>query len=138
MLWTDFDRFGSFIDPWRSLERLNRVISGSPQAASTAEFPAINIWADGEAAVVTAELPGVEPKTVDISVMGKSVTLRASRNAEGTKDEESYHRQERCTEQSAETLSFPIPSTPEKSRPASAGECCISACRALSRKNPER
>ena len=95
MLWTDFDRFGSFIDPWRSLERLNRVISGSPQAASTAEFPAINIWADGEAAVVTAELPGMDPKTVDISVMGKSVTLRASRNAEGTKDEESYHRQER-------------------------------------------
>lgn len=106
MLWTDFDRFGSFLDPWRSLERLNRAVSGLPQAA-TAEFPAINIWADGETAVVTAELPGIDPKTVDISIMEKSVTLRASRNADATKDGESFHRQERWYGQISRTFELP-------------------------------
>ncbi len=93
MLWTDFERFGSFIDPWRSFERLNRAAAGLLPA--TTDFPAVNVWADGDNAVVTAELPGIEPNGVDISVMGKSVTLRASREPEEAKDGESYHRRER-------------------------------------------
>lgn len=105
MLWTDFDRFGSFIDPWRSFERLNRATDGLRPA--TAEFPAVNVWTDGETAFLTAELPGIEPKAVDISVMGKSVTLRASREGEEAKEGESYHRRERWFGQFTRTVDLP-------------------------------
>jgi HSP20 family protein len=105
MLWTDFDRFGGFIDPWRSIERLNRAAAGLLPA--TAEFPAVNIWADGDTAVLTAELPGIDPKAVDISVMGKSITLRSSRQPDEAGDGESYHRRERWYGQFSRTVDLP-------------------------------
>jgi len=95
MLWTDFDRFG-FPDPWRALERLSRAASGSGLLApSTSDFPLVNVWMDGDRAIVTSELPGVEPKDVDISVAGKSVTLRGTRASEDACEGECRHRRER-------------------------------------------
>jgi HSP20 family protein len=105
MLWTDLERFGSYIDPWRSFERMNRAGDGLLQSA--AEFPAVNVWTDGDSAVVTAELPGIDPKAVEISVMGKAVTLRASRDPEETNDGESYHRRERWYGQFSRTIDLP-------------------------------
>ncbi|OGW40989.1 MAG: hypothetical protein A2010_16000 [Nitrospirae bacterium GWD2_57_9] len=106
MLWTELDRMGSFIDPWRSLERLNRAAAGLVPAAAP-EFPAVNVWADGDSAMVTAELPGIDPKAVDISLTGKSVTLRASRQPDDAKDGESYHRRERWYGQFSRTIDLP-------------------------------
>jgi HSP20 family protein len=111
MLWTDFDRFGSFIDPWRSLERINRAAAGVPRAA---EFPAVNIWANGESAIVTAELPGIDPRSVDISLIGKSVTIRASRDAEQSTEAQSYHRRERWYGQFSRTIDLPYTINAEK------------------------
>lgn len=105
MLWTELDRFGSFIDPWRSFERLNRAAGSVP--ATAAEFPAVNVWANGDNATLSAELPGIDPADVDISVMGKSVTLKASRRAEEVKDGESYHRRERWCGQFNRAIDLP-------------------------------
>lgn len=106
MLWMDIDRFGSFIDPWRSFERLNRGGTGTVPAA--AGFPAVNVWADGDNAIATVELPGIDPPAVDISVMGKSVTLRAARRPEEASDGESYHRRERWYGQFSRTIDLPF------------------------------
>lgn len=103
-MWMDFDRLGSFIDPWRSFERINRAAGGPVPAA---EFPAMNVWTVGDSAVVTAELPGIDPKTVDISLMGKSVTIRASRAPQEAADGESYHRRERWYGQFSRTIDLP-------------------------------
>ncbi len=104
MLWTDFDRFGTLIDPWRSFERMNRAAAGFVPAA---EFPAVNIWAGGDSAVVTAELPGIDPNEVDISMMEKTVTIRASRKPEGAGDGQSYHRRERWYGEFSRTIDLP-------------------------------
>lgn len=94
MIWSDFSRFNRTWDPWSELDRMQRLFRDLAVPAA-AEFPAVNVWVTGDDAEVTVELPGVDPKDVDISVVGKTLTLKGSRNPEEAKDEESYHRRER-------------------------------------------
>jgi len=105
MLWTDVDRLG-YLDPWRMLDRLNRASTGM-LAPSTSEFPLVNVWMDGDRVLVTSELPGVEPKDVDISVAGKMVTLRGSRTSADVCKDECQHRHERWSGNF--TRSFELP-----------------------------
>jgi HSP20 family protein len=106
MLWTDIDRFG-LLDPWSVFGRLNRAASG-PLASSTSEFPLINVWADGDKMLVTSELPGVDPRDVDISVTGKTVTLRGSRMTEDTCVGECRHRRERWSGTFTRSIELPF------------------------------
>ncbi len=105
MLWTDLERLG-FTDPWRAFERLNRAASGV-LAPATGEFPLINVWMDGDRAVVTSELPGVEPKDVDISVAGRSVTLKGSRPADDACEGDCQHRGERWNGKFTRSIELP-------------------------------
>jgi len=107
MLWSDLERIGRLIDPWREFERVNRSLSRwvSP---STIEFPAVNVWVAGDTAVVTTELPGIDPSAIDISVVGKTLTLRGSRKPEEFKENESYHRRERWHGQFTKTIELPF------------------------------
>lgn len=105
MLWTDVDRYASW-DPWRLLDRLNRSATG--MLAPTSEFPPVNVWMAGDQAVVTTELPGVEPKDVDISVAGKSVTLRGSRSLGDACKEGCQHRHERWSGNFSRTFELPF------------------------------
>jgi HSP20 family protein len=105
MLWTDVSQLG-YLDPWRMLDRLNRTSTGM-LAPSTSEFPSVNVWMDGDRALVTSELPGVEPKDVDISVAGKMVTLRGSRMTADVCKDGCQHRHERWSGNF--TRSFELP-----------------------------
>ena len=106
MQWTDVDRFG-YLDPWRMLDRLNRASTGA-LAPSTSEFPLLNVWMDGDRAIVTSELPGVDPKDVDISVAGKSVTLRGSRTTDNVCQGECQHRHERWRGSFTRSIELPF------------------------------
>jgi len=107
MLWQDLERFGRFVDPWREFDRVQRALSRwtSPSAI---EFPAVNVWVAGDTAVVTTELPGVDAKSIDISVVGRSLTLRGSREPEALKENESYHRRERWRGEFTKTIELPF------------------------------
>ncbi|HEY3275938.1 MAG TPA: Hsp20/alpha crystallin family protein [Syntrophorhabdaceae bacterium] len=112
MLWTEgFGTFGSGLDPWAHLERMenemNRVLSrySSP---SVREFPAVNVWTETDQAVVTSEVPGIDSQSLDISVTGKTLTLRGSRDQEPVTGEESYHRRERWYGQFSRVVELPF------------------------------
>jgi HSP20 family protein len=107
MLWSDFERFGRIFDPWREFERMSRAVSRGT-APSAVEFPAVNIWVSGDDAVVTAEVPGVAPDAIDISVIGNSLTLRGSRQPEALREGEGYHRRERWQGEFAKTVDLPF------------------------------
>ena len=56
-------------------------------------FPAMNVTEDADAFRVYGELPGIDPKAIDISVANRTLTVsgvRETRNEEGV----SYHRRE--------------------------------------------
>ncbi len=112
MLWTDgLGMFGRGLDPWSEFQRIenemNRVLSRyvSP---STSDFPAVNIWADGEETLVTTEIPGIDSDTIDISVIGKTLMIKGSREPEKPGDGCSYHRRERWYGQFTKTIELPF------------------------------
>lgn len=111
MVWT---RNGSwFWDPWEEFDRMKRMMSGfSPQ--ETSEFPAINVWVSSDDTVVTTEIPGVDPDKIEISVTGRTVTLRGSRKADGIKEGQSYHRRERWSGEFSKAIELPFNIDAEK------------------------
>ncbi len=107
MLWSGISSDDRFFDPWNETERLSRVLSGLHSRTSF-EFPTINMWVDAETAVVSTEIPGLAADNIDISVIGKSLTLRGSRKAEDLKEDESFHRRERWGGQFSKTVDLPF------------------------------
>ncbi len=91
-----------FRNPWWSdvdqLQReMNRLFTtfGSNRPSAYAGYPAINIWANENEALVAAELPGVALSDLDISVVGDTLTLKGSREQDDLPEETTCYRQER-------------------------------------------
>ena len=61
----------------------------------TGVFPSLNITESGDNLYVQAELPGVDPKEIDISAMADSITLRGERKVTPVSEEVNYHQRER-------------------------------------------
>jgi HSP20 family protein len=108
MLWSDLERLGSFWDPWQDFERMRRTLFGDGGLSTTVEFPAVNVWVKDDNAVVTTEISGVDPKTVDISITGKSLTLRGSREPDKAREGYTYHRRERWYGQFSKIIDLPF------------------------------
>ena len=107
MLWSDLERFGSFFDPWRDFERLNRSLALRPSRAAV-EFPPVNIWASDDHATLTTEIPGIDPNEIEISLVGNTVTLKGTRTPENLQKGESYHRRERWHGRFSKTVQLPF------------------------------
>jgi HSP20 family protein len=110
MLWPRVG-YSSGWNPWRELNRLQdemeRLFARGGEAP-VFDFPAVNVWSGPDDVVLTAELPGVEPDKLEISVVGDTVTLRGSRQHEELKNGESYHRHEREQLQFSRSLRLPF------------------------------
>jgi len=75
---------------------LDNIFDGSHFAMSHPRvFPAVNIWEDGECLYAEAELPGVDPKDVDVQVMGTTLTIRGEKKHEKEERRRDYHFVER-------------------------------------------
>jgi len=102
---------------WRDLTRLqdemNRVFSRVTDSSPTT-FPAVNVWASQESAVVTTELPGVELQDLDISVVGDALTIRGSRRPEQLNEGDTYHRRERRWGQFVRVVQLPFRVEPDE------------------------
>ncbi len=110
MLWTELGRFGRGFDPWLDLDWPTNPASRlfAVPAARTGEFPLVNIEMKADEAVLTTEIPGIDPGSIEISVAGKIVTLKGSREEEAEKEGETYHRRERWHGRFAKTVEMPF------------------------------
>lgn len=108
MLWSDLERLSRVFDPWHEFEGMSRALRRF-SVPSAVEFPATNVWVSEDNAVVTTEVPGIDPNALEISVVKDSLTLRGSRQAEALREGESYHRSERWHGQFTKTLALPFP-----------------------------
>lgn len=97
-------------EPFRDLlslqDRMNRLFDESyrsTQRGTTDDewalggswAPAVDIYEQGTDIVLKAELPGVDPKDVDIRLENNVLSLRGQRKLESEVKRESYHRVER-------------------------------------------
>ena len=98
-------------EPFRDLvsvqERMNRLFDeafrGSSRAVGEDDWalggswaPAVDIYEQEGNIVLKAELPGVDPKDVDVRVENNVLTLRGERKLESDVKKEGYHRVERA------------------------------------------
>ena len=106
---------GRTYSPWREMERLqrdmNRLLAGTsrwPGWSTTPSYPAMNVWTDQDGAVVTAELPGIHPEDLEISVKNDTLTLQGSRAPDEVQEGETYHRRERGSGSFTRSLQLPF------------------------------
>jgi HSP20 family protein len=97
-------------EPFRDMvtiqDRLNRLFEeafrGSRTPGSEEDYalgawtPAVDIYEHDGNIVLKAELPGIDPKDVDIRVENNVLTLRGERKVDTEVKKESYHRVERA------------------------------------------
>jgi HSP20 family protein len=69
-------------------------------------FPAINVYDQGDSAVVTAEVPGVKAEDLELTILGDSVTLKGERKDQPAEGER-YYRRERLVGSFVRTVTLP-------------------------------
>jgi len=104
-------------EPFRELARVfddpfYRVLSSGDGTCRWC--PAVDVSEDAKEILVSADLPGVDPKEVEITVKENILTLSGERKDEQEEKGESYHRVERTT--GAFSRSFVLPSTVDETK----------------------
>jgi HSP20 family protein len=80
----------------RRMERLSENLTeGVFRGPSAGVFPLINVTEDDDKFFVRAELPGVKPDELDISVTGDNLTIKGERKIPVEDEKSIYHRRER-------------------------------------------
>ena len=92
----------------RDMNRLFSDAFSGADRSSAPGYPAINVWSSEEGAVVTAELPGLNPQDIDISVVGETLTLTGNRVPDDLPEGTKYHRRERNYGKFTRTFQLPF------------------------------
>lgn len=110
-------RIFSTWDPWQELadlqKQMNRLFSSRWPVRREA-FPPVNIRAGQEGLVLTAEVPGVNPDDLDVTIQRDLVSLKGRRPAETLEEGHAYTRRERFTEPFARTIQLPFEVDPQQ------------------------
>lgn len=97
-------------DPLRDIQRLqqemNRLFAGYSSEAEG--FPYLNVWGTQDSLVVTAEIPGVDPKDLSINVNQGYLTVEGERKPEELEADVICHRCERGFGKFARSLQLPF------------------------------
>jgi HSP20 family protein len=109
-------RWQPFSPMWNQLQQLQSEMNhlfdrwgdGGRERGSTATYPAVNVWEDGDNIFVEAELPGMDAKDLEIHVTGgNQLTLKGERKQE-VPEKGVVHRQERGFGTFVRVLSLPL------------------------------
>lgn len=87
-------------------DMLNRVIGGSGAGHSSTAYPAFNVWSNDDGAVITSEIPGARMEDIELTVHGKTFTIKG-----GKKEEEEsvrYVRHERPDGEFSRAIELPF------------------------------
>ena len=96
--WRDqTDPFGGLDDLRTAVDQVFGNYMGRPgrMRLYRGVFPALNISENEDTLYLTAELPGINPKEIDISATADSITLRGERKESSASKEVNYHQRER-------------------------------------------
>ena len=111
----NFPRFPRLLnDPFQEISRMKREmdrmfesLSGPGQMLlGSGVFPPLNIEDDGENLYVHAELPGMKPEDIEISVEGNTLILRGERKPDSVENV-NYHRRERLAGRFHKAITLP-------------------------------
>ncbi|MBI4926322.1 MAG: Hsp20/alpha crystallin family protein [Anaerolineae bacterium] len=101
---------------WDELGRMQRDLDQMMRAfvpdrgRVTPVFPAMNAWTNEDGEIVTAEIPGIDPSAIEISVVNDVLTISGERALPELAEGERYHRRERMNGKFTRSiqLAFPV------------------------------
>jgi HSP20 family protein len=109
-----FDRFSSGF----GFPSLRRMFDVEPSWRSASSFsfaaPAIDMSEDEEVYKISAELPGIDAKDIDISVSGDTLVLKGEKRQEKEEKNRNYHFSERSY--GSFQRSFELPSSVDRNK----------------------
>ena len=99
-LWNEFLRLQKEMENF--LGDTSRLVSRRAH-----QYPTINVWANTESAMVTAEIPGIDKDDIEVNVIGDTLSIKGSRKPEELPENAKYHRQEIVYGDFQRTLQLP-------------------------------
>jgi HSP20 family protein len=113
------------LNPWQTLEalrrELDRVFDGTETrnepffrtaflpGRAARRYPLINLYEDKDAVYLEALAPGVDPATLNLSVVGNTLSITGEkRRVAGDVKPEAFHRSERATGKFVRHLQLPV------------------------------
>jgi len=86
-------------NPWTLFEEFNRMFPAmaddDSRVVGSRWSPAVDIKEEDERFLITADIPGVAPEDIDISMENGVLTIKGERKHESEEEKEGYHRIER-------------------------------------------
>lgn len=71
-------------DPFRDFDRLaERMLSTATDLSQTIKAMPLDVYRSGDHYVLHCDLPGADPGSIDVSVDGRALTIRAQRSPRG-------------------------------------------------------
>lgn len=110
---TRWEPFADLLDLRREMDQLLETFFGRAPAEA-AWSPAVDVYETKDDIVVKAELPGVKPEDVEVSIVGDTLTLKGERRKEAEVREEGYYRIERSYGAFQRSLTLPSVVNAEK------------------------
>jgi HSP20 family protein len=109
-------------EPFREMDRLQRQMSRlfeesfgpRPALWHPGVYPLVNISEDKDHLYVRAELPGINPKDLEITIHQGNLILRGERQIPAEDKEANYHRRERESGTFRRVIALPMPVDPGK------------------------
>lgn len=106
--------FGELDEMRRGMERLFDNLVESTGLRMAGVYPALNLTEDADSVYVRAELPGVKPDDLAITMENNTLTIAGERAMPVEDDDRvSYHRREREWGKFRRSLTFPVPVDPD-------------------------
>ena len=105
-------------DVWSQMDRMGRemdqLFGRTQSSARVGVYPALNLFDDGESIVLRAEVPGMDPKELEINATGKALTIVGERKRPEVDEQASAHRRERGYGKFRRAISLPQEIDPDK------------------------
>ncbi len=91
--WSLVDRLEREME--RSLESMRRLIRPEEETAAAVWAPSVDIKEESNRYVVQADLPGVKPEDIEVTLQNGVLTIKGERQTEAKEEKENYRRIER-------------------------------------------
>ncbi|MEW6388231.1 MAG: Hsp20/alpha crystallin family protein [Thermodesulfobacteriota bacterium] len=116
IIWREpnYDPFQELAQLQRRMERLFQTGFGLEPLSWRGVYPLVNISEDHDHVYVRAELPGVKPEELEITLKDNSLSLRGERKIPAEEKNVNFHRRERESGFFRRVLVLPAPVDPAK------------------------
>lgn len=88
------------VDLWTRMQQLNDVWRGAPDVeasnvATSHWMPLVDIKEEADKFLIKADIPGVKPEAIEVTMENGALTIRGERDEEKREKKDGYHRVER-------------------------------------------